>query len=137
AGAGPVRLARRSARVVRLGVITTGLLTHGFEEGLDLVQRIGFDAIDLGCAGFHSKAYCEPEQLLADPHLFGRWRDAIDTRGLVISALAVHGAPLSPDPQEAATYDAEYRRACALAERLGVTRLTPLPGPAAGGPRAR
>ena len=125
------------AGAVRLGVITTGLLTHGFEDGLDLVQRIGFDAIELGCAGFHSKAYCEPEQLLADPDLFSRWRDAIERRGLEISALAVHGAPLSPDPQEAATYDAEYRRACMLAERLGVSRLTLLAGLPEGGPGDR
>jgi sugar phosphate isomerase/epimerase len=122
---------------VRLGVITTGLLTHGFDEGLDLVERIGFDAIELGCAGFHSKAYCEPEQLLADPELFSRWRHAIESRGLEISALAVHGAPLSPDPTEAAAYDAEYRRACLLAERLGVTRLTLLAGLPEGGPGDR
>jgi sugar phosphate isomerase/epimerase len=122
---------------VRLGVITTGLLTHGFEDGLDLVQRLGFQAIELGCAGFHSKAYCEPDRLLADPELLARWREAIEQRGLEISALAVHGAPLAPDPGEAAAYDAEYRRACALAERLGVTRVTLLAGLPEGGPGDR
>jgi sugar phosphate isomerase/epimerase len=119
---------------VKLGLITTGLLRHEFEPGLDLAQRLGFETIELGCGGFHSKAYADPELLLSDPDAFSRWRAALEERDLAISALAIHGAPLSPDPVQADRYAEELRQTCELAERLGVTRLTLLAGLPGGGP---
>ena len=122
---------------MKLGLITTGLLQHDFEAGLDLAERLGFQAIELGCGGFHSKRYADPGALLADPGRFERWRTAFAERSLEISALAIHGAPLSPDPVEAATYEREFRDGCRLAERLGVSRLTLLAGLPEGGPGDR
>jgi sugar phosphate isomerase/epimerase len=63
-----------------------------------------------------------------------RGRGPIASRQLEISALAIHGAPLAPDPDEAARYSAELDDACRLAERIGVDRLTLLAGLPAGGP---
>ena len=122
---------------MKLGVITTGLVQHEFEHGLDVARDLGFATIELGCAGFHSKRYCDPEVLLADAGAFDRWRAAFEDRSLEISALAVHGAPLSPDPDEAARYEREFRDACRLAERLGVDRLTLLAGIPEGTPGDR
>lgn len=122
---------------MKLGVITTGLVQHEFEHGLDVARDLGFATIELGCAGFHSKRYCDPEVLLADAGAFDRWRAALEDRSLEISALAVHGAPLSPDPDEAARYEREFRDACRLAERLGVDRLTLLAGIPEGTPGDR
>jgi sugar phosphate isomerase/epimerase len=113
---------------MKLGLITTGILQHEFEAGLDLAARLGFTCIEIGCAGFHSKRYGDPEALLADDAAFARWRDAFAERSLEITALAVHGAPLSPDPAEAARYDREFDAACRLAARIGVDRLTLLAG---------
>ena len=107
---------------MKLGLITTGIVGHPFEEGLDVAQRLGFAAIELGCGGFHSKRYANPHALLSDPDALARWRAAFEQRGLEISALAIHGAPLDPDPDAAARYVDELGEACALAERLGVTQ---------------
>lgn len=122
---------------MRLGLITTGIVGHPFEEGLDLAHRLGFSAIELGCGGFHSKRYADPHALLADDDAFARWRAAFEERSLQISALAIHGAPLSPDPEQAALYERELHEAFVLAERLGVTRLTLLAGLPEGGPGDR
>jgi sugar phosphate isomerase/epimerase len=122
---------------VKLGLITTGILQHDFEAGLDLAARLGFDCIEVGCAGFHSKRYGDPEALLADEGALERWREAFAERSLEISALAIHGAPLSPDPVEAARYDCEFDAACLLAARIGVGRLTLLAGLPAGAPGDR
>lgn len=122
---------------MKLGLITTGIVSHPFEAGLDLAQRLGFSAIELGCGGFHSKRYADPHALLADSDALARWRTAFDERALEISALAIHGAPLDPDPVQAARYTRELSEACALAERLGVTRLTLLAGLPEGGPGDR
>lgn len=122
---------------MKLGLITTGIIGHEFEEGLDLARRLGFSAIELGCGGFHSKRYADPHALLGDPGAFDRWHHAFEERSLQISALAIHGAPLSPDPQQAGRYEQELREACRLAERLGVARLTLLAGLPEGGPGDR
>jgi sugar phosphate isomerase/epimerase len=122
---------------MRLGVMTTSLLQHDFEAGLDRVRELGIDAIEPGCGGFHPKRYCDPARLLADDRAFERWHDAVASRSLQISALALHGAPLSPDPAEAAAYAAELRDACRLAERIGVTRITLLAGLPEGAPGDR
>ncbi len=122
---------------MKLGLITTGIVGHPFAEGLDLAQRLGFSAIELGCGGFHSKRYADPHALLADADTFARWREAFDQRSLQVSALAVHGAPLSPDPEQSAAYTRELHEACFLAERLGVTRLTLLAGLPEGAPGDR
>jgi sugar phosphate isomerase/epimerase len=122
---------------MRLGLITTGLLGHPFEDGLDLARRLGFETIEIGCAGFHSKRYGDPVLLAADAEARARWHDAITQRGLAISALAVHGAPLHPDPAVAELYDREFRSACQLAEQVGVDRLTLLAGLPGGGPDER
>jgi sugar phosphate isomerase/epimerase len=113
---------------MKLGLITTGILQHDFEAGLDAAARLGFECIEVGCAGFHSKRYGDPESLLADPDRLARWRSAFAERSLEISAHAVHGAPLAPDPDEAERYGREFDAACRLAATIGVDRLTLLAG---------
>ena len=122
---------------MKLGLITTGILQHEFASGLDLARELGFQTIEVGCGGFHSKRYADPQALLADADRFARWRAAFEERSLEISALAIHGAPLSPDPVEAAGYEQEFVDACRLAERIGVDRLTLLAGLPEGGPGDR
>ncbi len=122
---------------MKLGVITTGILQHDFEQGLDRVRDLGLDTIELGCGGFHSKKYADPAALLASDEAFRRWSAAFEERDLAVSALAVHGDPLSPDPDIARGYEAEFRDACELAERIGVTRLTLLAGLPEGAPGDR
>ena len=122
---------------MKLGLITTGLLQHDFETGLDLAHKLGFQAVELGCGGFHSKRYADPQALLADSTRFELWRAAFEERSLEISALAIHGAPLSPDPVTATAYEREFIDCCRLAERLGVGRLTLLAGLPEGGPGDR
>ncbi len=122
---------------MKLGLITTGIVQHDFEVGLDLASALGFEMIEIGCAGFHSKRYGDPAALLGDRGRFDRWRAAIEERSLAISALAAHGAPLSPDPGEAARYADEFVQTCRLAERLGVDRLTLLAGCPEGAPGDR
>lgn len=122
---------------MKLGLITTGIVGHPFEEGLDLAHELGFSAIELGCGGFHSKRYADPRALLADAASLDRWREAFERRSLEISALAIHGAPLSPDPAQARAYEAELHDACRLAQRIGVSRLTLLAGLPEGGPGDR
>jgi len=113
---------------VRLGVVTTGILQFEVEAGLGLLRELGVDAIEIGCAGYHPRKYGDPERLVDDPDELRRWRESLERHGLEVSALAIHGEPLSPDPEAAATYSRQFRAACRLAEAIGVERLTLLAG---------
>jgi sugar phosphate isomerase/epimerase len=121
--------------VVRLGVVTSALAGCGFEAGLDRLRELGVDAIEIGCGGYHAdRSFGDPARLIEDSGQRDRWSEAIAARGLEISALALHGAPLSPDREVATRYDAEFRAACRLAELAGVTRITLLAGIPEGAP---
>ena len=109
---------------MELAAHSSGLLDLPFEEGLRFVERLGIHKVELACAGvFTDLSYGDPDALLESPSAFARWRDAYARHGIEICALSVHGEPLSPNPEVAARYSAQFRRACELAERLGVTRL--------------
>lgn len=111
---------------MKLGVVSSAL--DGFDAGLDRLHELGADAIEIGCGGYHGRRFGDPARLVEDAGERDRWTGAIAARGLEISALALHGAPLSPDPEVARRYDAEFHAACRLAELIGVTRITLLAG---------
>jgi sugar phosphate isomerase/epimerase len=120
---------------MKLGVVSTALLQYGFEEGLDELRRLGLEAIEIACAGYQTNlTYGDPEVLLADAGARERWLEAITARELTVSALSIHGEPLSPDPATARSYREQFRRACELAQAIGVQRLTLLAGLPPGHP---
>lgn len=114
---------------MKLGVVSSALTECDFEGGLHRLHALGLDAIEIGCGGYHTdRRFGDPARLLEHAGELDRWTDAIARRGLEVSALALHGAPLSPDRAVAERYDAEFRDAFRLAERIGVARITLLAG---------
>jgi sugar phosphate isomerase/epimerase len=120
-----------------LGVVTAAFAQQSFEEALDAVMTAGLPSVEIPVGGYFPKSHCDPQQILADSAALSRFRDALARRDLIVSALAVHGNPLHPDPDRRAAYASDFAAACELAERLGVTRLTLLAGLPAGGPHDR
>jgi hypothetical protein len=85
---------------MKLGVVSSALAGCGFEAGLDRLRDLGLGAIEIGCGGYHAdRSFGHPARLLEGE--LDRWSEAIAERGLEISALAIHGAPLSPDRSSA------------------------------------
>jgi sugar phosphate isomerase/epimerase len=124
---------------MKLGAISSTLRQLDFEENLRHFRDRGIEAVEIACAGFHEVSYGEPgkliaEKLLGDKGELDRFLDLVGRYGLEISALAVHGEPLTPDKQRAEEYARQFRQACELAEALGVDRLTLLAGLPEGGP---
>jgi sugar phosphate isomerase/epimerase len=124
---------------MKLGAISSTLRQFDFEENLRQFQAHGIEAIEVACAGFHDVSFGEPgkllaEKLLADRGERDRFVDLIGRYGLEISAYAVHGEPLSPDPDKSAEYRRQLADVCRLAEATGVTRITLLAGLPEGGP---
>lgn len=114
---------------MKLGVVSNALLQFEFEEGLDIVRRLGLERIEIACAGYHRNLrFGNPHELIRDESALQRWLNAFESRGLEITALAIHGPALSPDAAVAQAYSEEFRRACELAQRIGVVELTLLGG---------
>jgi sugar phosphate isomerase/epimerase len=114
---------------MKLGACSTALMKFGFKDGLAHLASLGVSAIEIVCAGFQTNlAYGDPAELLQNGEARRAWQEAIAEHNLEVSALAIHGQPLSPNKTTAARYDEEFRTACAFAEAIGVDRLVLLAG---------
>ena len=131
-----LRLGYRAPVAVRLGVITTGSCHPRLRGGPRPGPRPRPRHDRARLWRFPLEGVREPAALLASDRTFARWRHAFEERDLDVSALAVHGDPLSPDPEIADGYDLEFHGACVLAERLGVPAHAAR-GPPEGGPGDR
>jgi len=111
-----------------IGANATVFVSQPLREAARRMHELGLKAIEIGAGGFLPKNHCNPARLLADPAALDSFRATLAEFDLEISALAMHGEPLHPDPAIAEAYDCEFRQACELAQKLGVTRITLLAG---------
>jgi sugar phosphate isomerase/epimerase len=105
---------------VKLGVFDPIYGELDLEPMLDQIAKLGLDAVELGSGSYPGDRHCKPTELLADAAALDAFRSAVESRGLLISALSCHGNPLHPDPGRARQHDAVFRETVTLAERLGV-----------------
>ncbi|HBY99249.1 MAG: sugar phosphate isomerase/epimerase [Ardenticatenaceae bacterium] len=113
---------------MHLGAISTVYMQRTLHEATQRMRVLGLQSIELGAGGFFPKNHCNPAELLADEAALAQFQKTIEESGLTISALTLHGEPLHPDPAVAEAYDREFRAACRLAAKIGVTRFTLLAG---------
>lgn len=111
-----------------LGAMTAAFANRPLAQVAEWLHQLGFTQIELGAGGYFSKNHCHPGRLLADRAALAGFQETLARAQLTVSALAVHGEPLHPNPAIAAAYDSDFREACELAAKIGVTRLTLLGG---------
>jgi sugar phosphate isomerase/epimerase len=105
---------------MRLGVFTVLYSGTPLEQVLDRLAGLGVTAVELGTGNYPGSAHCDPQQLLAEPARAQQLRRAVESRGMIISALSQHGNPLHPDAQVAASAHETWRRTAELAAVLEV-----------------
>ncbi len=121
---------------MKIGVFTVLFGTKPFEETLDYVKELGLEAVEIGTGAYPGDAHCKPAELLRNEKKLKAFREAIDRRGLVISALSCHGNPIHPDRRIARAHDKIFRDTVELAKRLGVKQVITFSGCPGGDPRA-
>ena len=121
---------------MKLGVFTVLFGTKPFEEMLDFVVELGLEAVEIGTGAYPGNAYCNPATLLDDGRRLQAFRDAIQSRGLVISALSCHGNPIHPDASRARADHDVFVKTVELAKRLGVSTVITFSGCPGGDPQA-
>ncbi|GBG07228.1 xylose isomerase [Paenibacillus agaridevorans] len=105
---------------MKLGVFSVLFAQKPFEEALDYIASKGLDAIEIGTGGYPGNAHCDPDTLLADAGKLKAFKQAVESRGLMISALSCHANPLHPQKALASPDDAVIRKTIELANRLEV-----------------
>ncbi len=120
---------------MKLGVMGAGLGAMGFEKALDYCQSLGLDAIELPVGAYPGKPFFDPAEVLKSKSLQTKIKDAIKKRGLIVSALAVHGNPIHPDKSLANEHHKDFEVAVRLARKLGTNIVITFSGCPGGSPK--
>lgn len=105
---------------MKLGVFTVLFSQKPFEEALDYIASKGLEAVEIGTGSYPGNAHCNPDLLLEDDKALQNFKKAIESRGLMISALSCHGNPLHPQKAIAKEFHDNFVKTVQLAEKLEV-----------------
>jgi sugar phosphate isomerase/epimerase len=105
---------------MKLGVFAVLLSDRKLEDALDYIASKGLEAIEIGTGSYPGNAHCKPEELLQDEGKLNAFKHAVESRGLIISALSCHGNPLHPQKSIAQPFHDNFIQTVDLAQKLGV-----------------
>jgi len=105
---------------MKLGVFSVLFSGRTLDDALDYIASKGLEAVEIGTGGYPGNAHCDPDTLLADAGKLKAFKQAVESRGLMISALSCHGNPLHPQKGIAQEHDELIRKTIELANRLEV-----------------
>jgi sugar phosphate isomerase/epimerase len=113
---------------MKIGVFAVLFGDTPFEETLDYLVDAGVEAVEIDTGAYPGSAHCDPAALLASGVRLRAFKQAVDRRGLAISALSCHGNPLHPDRRIARAHHETFLRTVALARQLEVETVITFSG---------
>ena len=113
---------------MKLGVFNTVVIDRELEKALDAVKSWGLDAIELGCGGFLPKNHVNPAELLENDGKRKKLLEAVEKRGLIISALSCHGNMAHPQKSFSEPHVKDFRDTVMLASKMGVETVNTFAG---------
>lgn len=122
---------------MKLGVMSALFAGLSLEEMLGRCVEADLDVVELPVGTYPGKPFFEPAALLASAAKLDRVRGLIRDCGLEVSALAVHGNPVHPDPKIARDHHAAFVTAVKLAKALEVETVVTFSGCPGGSARDR
>lgn len=105
---------------MKLGVFMVLFGDRSLEEALDFVASKGVKAVEIGGGGNPGNKHCKPAELLENETALKNFKKAVESRGLIISALSCHGNPLHPQKKLAQADHEDFMNCVRLAEKLEV-----------------
>jgi len=105
---------------VKVGVFMVAFSGMPFEQALDYVAGVGVEAVEIGTGNYPGGSHCNLDKLLASEDERKKFLKAVESRGLVISALSCHGNPLHPNKEFARANHDVHRKTVELAQKLGL-----------------
>jgi sugar phosphate isomerase/epimerase len=125
---------RQEVSKMKIGIFTVLFQDRPLEQALDTIAQMGLEAVELGTGGYPGKAHADAKELLADDSKAKALKQAVTSRGLIISALSCHGNPVHPDKSFAQACQEDFRNAVLLAEKLEVPVVITFSGCPGGSP---
>lgn len=113
---------------MKLSVLANLYGKKPLDEALSIISGLGVHTVEIGAGGYPGKDHCDPAVLLADEKKYNEFVNTFKKYDMSICALAAHGNPLHPDKKIAAAFDADFRNAVLLAEKLGVDTVITFSG---------
>ena len=105
---------------MKLGICLVLFGGHPFEKALDLAAEAGLKAVEIGTGGYSGGSHVDLDELLANETAQKQFKHAVESRGMMISALSCHGNPLHPQKEIAAKFHDVYVKTVQLAQKLEV-----------------
>lgn len=119
---------------MRIGVFTALWGNLSLEEALDKAVAAGVGAVEIGAGGYPGSQHCPVDDLLESPQARTTYKDAFESRGLLLSALSIHNNPIHPDESVAEEAHHTFVKAVRLAKALDVPVVNTFSGLPAGAP---
>lgn len=106
---------------MRLGVFVSGVFhSLPFDEMLDFVRSKGVEALEFGTGNYPGDVFVKPAQFLTDERKRNTFLEAVESRGMYISAFSAHGNPLHPNKSIAYQHHYTLTLTIDLAQKMGV-----------------
>ncbi len=122
---------------MKIGALTVAKADLPFEEALDWFAEAGCEAVEIGTGNYPGDAHCNPYELNESESKQQAFMEAIESRGLELSALSCHGNPLHPNAEIAQAHHETCRATMKLAGSLGIECVNNFSGLPGGSPNDR
>jgi len=119
---------------MKIGALTAAWAGQPLEEVLDFFAGAGLQAVEIGTGNFPPNSHCDPAKLNEDAAARKAFMKAIESRGMVLSALSCHGNPLHPNAKVAKSNHEVFVQTVTLAKKLGISEVNGFSGLPAGAP---
>jgi len=117
---------------MKIGALSAAWAGQPLEEVLDFFAGAGLQAIEIGTGNFPPDSHCNPFKLNADAAARKAFMKAIESRGMILSALSCHGNPLHPNAKYAKSNHEVFVETVQLAKKLGISEVNGFSGLPAG-----
>ncbi len=122
---------------MRIGLFTALFGDKPLPEVLDIAQSLGLRAVEIGAGAYPGSPHLDVDKLLESKSERDRLMKSIEDRGLVLSAISVHGNPLHPKAKTAQEHHTVFVKAVKLAAALGIGCVNGFSGCPGDRPRAQ
>jgi sugar phosphate isomerase/epimerase len=107
---------------MKIGIFTALFHDRPIEEALDYIAQAGIESVEFGGGAYPGDRHLQdmggPQELIENDAKRKKLVDAVKSRGLIISAVSVHGNPLHPQKSIAHEHHEAFQNAVLLAEKL-------------------
>lgn len=122
---------------MRIGLFTALFGDKSLDETLDIVSSLGIEAVELGAGAYPGQAHLDVDDLLAHQGSRDALLKKVESKGLIISAISVHGNPIHPNDAIAKDHHKAFENGVKLASALGIPVVNGFSGCPGDGPRAK